>query len=131
MRPTLTTAVVGVAAGVGALAAHAAAPVQLCGHYAALIPCASFVQHPGTLGFGSDGRVEAIHLRWSRWGSAVATAHGTLRSNGGPAGDPEWTSESTTLTASHIGTCRGHRVYLRLEVLERGSRYVLRGCVPH
>jgi hypothetical protein len=113
--------------------AQAGPTVGLCSHFAALIPCESFVQHPAVLGFGSDGRLVVLGLHWSRWGSASTTAHGTLRADGGLAGHPEYTTSPATLVASHIGRCRGRRVYLRLEIqssaIPGGSVY--RGCIPH
>jgi hypothetical protein len=131
-RRMSTSVLLGLVLGSTTASAQAGPTVGLCTHFAVLVPCESFVQHPAVLGFGSDGRVVVLHLHWSRWGSASTTAHGTLRADGGPAGHPEYTTSPATLIASHIGRCRGRRVYLRLEVHSRAipGGAVYRGCIP-
>ena len=90
------------------------------------VPTHGFGQvKPKTVSLGGDPTGTVTKLHWKSWGAAVAL--GTGRGFYDPAGLPtaESVPATVTLTASSLGTCKGHRAYKRFSFtfLYKGKQY--------
>jgi hypothetical protein len=86
--------------------------------------CATRVAAPRTLTIAcGDGNFYLSGLRWTTWGAARATAHGTAHANDcNPyCAAGHFHTYAIVATASRLRTCYGRREYTRLVV-----RYVAR-----
>jgi len=87
------------------------------------------LQHPRTLSlWASDG---LIHLRWSHWGSKLASATGQITEHGLGVSGPRcagkrgregygWRCFAVRVHASGIRACGAHRVYTSVRYLAFG-----------
>jgi hypothetical protein len=112
----LTAAAVAAACalGGGTAGALAAAGTPTLGSHLG-VPTKGFGQvKPKTVSLGGDPTGMASKLSWKSWGGAVAV--GTGSGYYVPAGKPtaDAVVATVTLTASSLGTCRGHKAYKRV-----------------
>jgi hypothetical protein len=109
--------------GVALVAANAAAQptVVLPTSAAAGVPVHANEAHPATIIFGADGRTRLLALQWQGWGSATATASGTLEYDVGPAGEPQLQDYPASVTASRLRRCDGVVTYTLLSVTSPGG----------
>jgi hypothetical protein len=70
---------------------------------------------PATVFNGGDPTGLVEHITWSSWGGPTATGHGVAYYD--PPNKPvaESTPQRATIVAFGLGTCAGHRAYLKVE----------------